>query len=103
MNHIRFRAVIDSREGFEHNGNAWCVRWNKVTVTVAETPGVSQPNPFSDGETVEVPRTDLTVDIVNSDLALVHESVSLDELVNGLNSLGISPPEVPACMATGTS
>ena len=37
MNHIRFRAVIDSREGFEHNGNAWCVRWNKVTVTVAET------------------------------------------------------------------
>ena len=48
----------------------------------------------SDGETVVVPRTDLAIDIVNSDLALVEESVSLQELVDGLNGLGIGPRDL---------
>jgi flagellar P-ring protein precursor FlgI len=74
------------------------VAQSNLTVTVAETPGVSQPNPFSDGETVEVPRTDLNVDIVNSDLAMVPESVSLRELVDGLNALGISPRDLIAIL-----
>ena len=47
---------------------------------------------MSNGGTTKVlPRTDLNVNEVNSDLALVKESVSLQQLVDGLNALGISP------------
>ena len=45
-----------------------------------------------------MPRTDLNVDIVNSDLALVSESVSLQELVDGLNALGINPRDLIAIL-----
>ena len=47
---------------------------------------------------VEVPRTDLNVDIVNSDLAVVEETVSLQEMVDGLNALGISPRDLIAIL-----
>jgi flagellar P-ring protein precursor FlgI len=74
------------------------VAQSNLTVTIAETPGVSQPNPFSDGVTTTVPRTDLNVKEVNSDLALVKESVSLQELVDGLNALGINPRDLIAIL-----
>ena len=40
----------------------------------------------------------MNVNVVNSDLALVKESVSLQELVDGLNSLGISPRDLIAIL-----
>ncbi len=97
------RIVIDENSGIIVMGkdvrvSTVAVAQSNLTVTVAETPGVSQPNPFSDGETVVVPRTDLNVDIVNSDLAMVPESVSLRELVDGLNALGISPRDLIAIL-----
>ena len=97
------KIIIDENSGIIVMGkdvrvSTVAVAQSNLTVTIAETPGVSQPNPFSDGETVEVPRTDLNVDIVNSDLTMVRESVSLDELVNGLNALGISPRDLIAIL-----
>ena len=97
------KIIIDENSGIIVMGkdvrvSTVAVAQSNLTVTVAETPGVSQPEPFSDGETVEVPRTDLSVDIVNSDLAMVRESVSLQELVDGLNSLGISPRDLIAIL-----
>jgi flagellar P-ring protein precursor FlgI len=70
------------------------VAQSNLTVTIAENPQVSQPPPLSNGVTTTVPRTDLGVNIVNSDLAVVKESVSLQELVDGLNALGISPRDL---------
>jgi flagellar P-ring protein precursor FlgI len=97
------KIVIDENSGIIVMGkdvrvSTVAVAQSNLTVTVAETPGVSQPAPFSDGTTVEVPRTDLAIDIVNSDLALVQESVSLQELVDGLNALGISPRDLIAIL-----
>ena len=97
------RIVIDENSGIIVMGkdvrvSTVAVAQSNLTVTVAETPAVSQPNPFSGGDTVEVPRTDLNVDVVNSDLALVRESVSLQELVDGLNALGISPRDLIAIL-----
>jgi flagellar P-ring protein precursor FlgI len=97
------KIIIDENSGIIVMGkdvrvSTVAVAQSNLTVTIAETPGVSQPSPFSDGTTVEVPRTDLAVDIVNSDLALVHESVSLQELVDGLNALGISPRDLIAIL-----
>ncbi|WP_022697350.1 flagellar basal body P-ring protein FlgI [Euryhalocaulis caribicus] len=66
-----------------------------LTISVSEAPQVSQPAPFSEtGETVVVPRTDVTVEEEGgTNLALV-EGVSLQELVDGLNALGVTPRDM---------
>ncbi len=71
------------------------VAQGNLTVTINEMPQVSQPAPFSDGQTVVVPRTALKVDTGDRNkLALVREGVTLRELVDGLNALGIGPRDM---------
>ncbi|MBW6525547.1 flagellar basal body P-ring protein FlgI [Sphingomonas sp. RHCKR7] len=66
-----------------------------LTISVAETPLVSQPGPFSNGDTAVVPRTNITVsDGSGKGLAIVDGSSSLRALVSGLNRLGVSPREL---------
>jgi flagellar P-ring protein precursor FlgI len=66
-----------------------------LTVTISEQPQVSQPAPFSNGRTAVVPRTSLKVDTGDGNkLALVKEGVSLRELVDGLNALGVGPRDL---------
>jgi flagellar P-ring protein precursor FlgI len=97
------KIVIDENSGIIVMGkdvrvSTVAVAQSNLTVTIAENPQVSQPPPLSNGVTTVVPRTDLGVSIVNSDLAVVKESVSLQELVDGLNSLGISPRDLIAIL-----
>ena len=67
-----------------------------LTVSITETPQVSQPEPFSEtGDTVVVPRTEIQVDEgEGSQLGVLNGSVSLQELVDGLNALGVSPRDM---------
>ena len=74
------------------------VAQSNLTVTIAESPTVVQPAPLSLGETAVEPRTDLTVQTTDSKLAVVPETVTLQELVDGLNSLGISPRDLIAIL-----
>ena len=56
-----------------------------------EAPLVVQPNPFADGQTVVIPRTDAEIqEDPGTGLALVDDSVSLPQVVAGLNALGVS-------------
>ena len=97
------KIIIDENSGIIVMGkdvrvSTVAVAQSNLTVTIAETPVVSQPQPLSPGQTTVVPRTDLNVNMVNSDLALVKESVSLQELVDGLNALGITPRDLIAIL-----
>lgn len=66
-----------------------------LTISVTETPQVSQPNPLSNGTTQVVPRTNVQVDDGGgASLALVGGSNSLQSLVSGLNALGVSPRDL---------
>ena len=67
-----------------------------LTIRVTETPQVSQPGPFAEvGETTTVPRTDVAVDEnQEKKLVVVNEGVTLQDLVNGLNALGIGPRDL---------
>ena len=66
-----------------------------LTVVVAETPEVSQPGAFSNGQTAIVPRTDLTVDDGSgAKIAMIGGGTSLRSLVDGLNALGVSPRDL---------
>lgn len=98
---LNAKIVIDENSGIIVMGkdvrvSTVAIAQSNLTITIAESPEVSQPNPLTLGQTVVVPRTDLSVEIGGSNLALVPESISLQELVDGLNSLGISPRDLIA-------
>ncbi len=67
-----------------------------LTLKVNETPQVSQANPFAEqGQTIIVPRTDLSVNQgSDTKLTILDTGVTLQDLVTGLNRLGITPRDV---------
>ena len=97
------KIVIDQNSGIIVMGkdvrvSTVAVAQSNLTVTISENPVVSQPAPLSQGQTTVVPRTTINVNQKNSDLALIPESVTLQQLVDGLNALGISPRDLIAIL-----
>ena len=96
----RARVVVDHKSGTIVMGSdvrisRVAVSQGNLTLRVRETPMVSQPNPFSPGETVLVPRTD--ADITQEPgigFAEVSGESSLSDVVAGLNALGVRPREL---------
>jgi len=97
---LRARVVVDQRSGTIVMGND--VRISRVAVSqggltlrIEETPAVIQPNPFTPGETVAVPRTRADIEQEPGiGLAEVGEGTSLSEVVAGLNALGVAPNDM---------
>lgn len=101
------RVVIDEQSGIIVMGrnvqiSEVAIAQGNLTVTITEAPQVSQPAPFSEnGETVVVPRTQVTVDDESQhQLAVLSGGVSLHELVDALNSLGIGPRDMISILQT---
>lgn len=95
------RVVIDERSGVIVMGSdvkisTVAIAQANLTIRITETPQVSQPNPFAEqGETVIVPRTDLQVNEgPDAKLTVVESGVTLEDLVTGLNRLGVPPRDV---------
>ncbi len=94
------RIVIDENSGIIVMGqdvkvSMVAVAQGNLTVTIAETPQVSQPLPFADnGQTVVVPRSEVSVNEDGTKLAIVPETITLKQLVDGLNALGIGPRDM---------
>ncbi len=94
------RVVVDQRSGTIVMGED--VRISRVAVSqgnlvlrVQEAPVVVQPNPFSDGETVVVPRANAQIEEQPGiGLAEVPTGTSLSEVISGLNALGVSPRDM---------
>lgn len=95
------RVVIDEHSGVIVMGenvriSTVAIAQGNLTIRITETPQVSQPQPFSaTGDTVVVDRTDVEID-EGSDrkLTVLETGVSLQELVNGLNALGVGPRDM---------
>jgi flagellar P-ring protein precursor FlgI len=94
------RVVVDQRSGTIVMGedvriSRVAVAQGNLTLRIDETPLVVQPNPFSEGETIVVPRS--AVDIQNAPgtgLAEVSGGTNLSEVVAGLNALGVAPHDM---------
>lgn len=72
-----------------------------LTIRVTETPQVSQPGPLSGGTTTTVARTNIQVDDQNERrLGVLQGGVTLQELVRGLNSLGVGPRDLISILQT---
>ena len=73
------------------------VTHGNLTVRVTETPMVSQPEPFSNGQTVVVPRTQIEAQQGNGRLAIIN-GANLHTLVRGLNQIGLKPAGIIAIL-----
>ena len=95
------RVVVDESSGTIVIGanvrvSQVAVTQGNITIQVRERPQVSQPEPFArQGQTEVVPRTDIVVDEGGAaEFRVIDAPVTLQELVNGLNTLGVPPRDV---------
>ena len=93
------KIIIDERSGIIVMGRdvrvaTVAVAQGNLTVTISESPQVSQPNAFSRGRTVVTPNSRVGVTEDGKKFALVKDGVSLQQLVDGLNGLGIGPRDL---------
>ncbi|MEO5335830.1 MAG: flagellar basal body P-ring protein FlgI [Magnetospirillum sp. WYHS-4] len=95
------RVVIDEHSGTIVMGenvriSTVAIAQGNLTIRITETPQVSQPGPFAQaGTTTTVQRTDIQIDEgADKRLAVLDGGVNLQDLVNGLNALGIGPRDM---------
>lgn len=96
------RVVVDERTGTIVIGrdvqiSTVAVSHGNLNVTVTETPQVSQPLPFSEGQTVVTPETDISTYEQGGALRIVR-GTSLQVLVRGLNRMGLKPQGIIAVL-----
>ena len=96
------RVVISERTGTVVLGSdvkisTVAVSHGNLTVRITESAQVSQPQPFSEGETVVVPETFVTVNQDGANLAIM-DGTSLETLVRGLNMMGLKPIDIIAIL-----
>jgi flagellar P-ring protein precursor FlgI len=95
------KVVIDEQSGVIVMGSdvrisTVAIAQGNLTIRVNETPQVSQPAPLSNtGTTQVVPRTSIQVDDSKGNkMAVLHDGVALQSLVDGLNALGVGPRDI---------
>lgn len=94
------RIVIDEKSGTIVLGedvtiSRVAIAQGNISIKVTEYPVASQPNPFSPGESIVLPRSDIQITQTGSDqIAMLQPNVTLSQLIAGLNALGVSPQEM---------
>jgi len=96
-------VVMDERTGTIVMGSevridTVAVAHGNISVSVTETPQVSQPNAFAGGTTTIVERTDLQVEEQKAQLVVLPKQVSLASLVTALNAVGATPNDLIAVL-----
>jgi flagellar P-ring protein precursor FlgI len=100
------RVVIEEASGTIVMGanvrvSTVAIAQGNLTIRITETPQVSQPNALAQGQTVVVPRTNIEVDEQNERrLGILRGGVTLEDLVRGLNSLGVGPRDLITILQT---
>lgn len=94
------RVIIDEVNGVIVMGenvriSTVAISQGNLTISVQETPFVSQPAPFAPGEAIVVPQDSVTVEEeLGREIRIVNGATSLSTLVGGLNALGVSPRDM---------
>lgn len=78
--------------------NACAVAHGSLSVTINSTPMVSQPAPFSKGETVSRDKADITIRQEPGSLIQLPAGTKLADVVKALNSLGATPQDLLAIL-----
>lgn len=97
------RVVVNSRTGTIIIGSGVrvmpaAVTHGSISVSISEKPQVSQPAPFSKGETVAVPRSQIEVEQQTAHMFLFSPGVALDDIVRAVNQVGAAPGDLVAIL-----
>jgi flagellar P-ring protein precursor FlgI len=95
------KVVINERTGTVVMGDqvriaTIAIAHGNLSIVIKEGVDVSQPAPFSDGETVVAPNTNISVQEEDNRLVVLNEGVSIGEVVKALNALGVTPRDLVA-------
>lgn len=96
------RVVVNERTGTIVIGHdvqisKVAISYGTLTIRVNEAPRVVQPAPFSDGETAVEPSTEIYADVEGGQVAII-DGPNLQQLVAGLNSIGVKPDGIIAIL-----
>jgi flagellar P-ring protein FlgI len=97
------RVIINARTGtVVINGavriSPAAVTHGKLTVRIDENPRVSQPAPFSRGQTALEPASDIAVEEARNPMFLMQRGASLADIVKAINRIGASPGDLVAIL-----
>jgi flagellar P-ring protein precursor FlgI len=97
------RIVVNSRTGTIVIGqnvrvSPAAVTHGNLSVTISANTDVSQPNAFSDGETVITPNFDVEITEEDSRMFVFNPGISLDQIVNAVNQVGAAPGDLVAIL-----
>jgi len=97
------KIVVNSRTGTVVIGqhvrvSPAAVTHGNLSVTISANAEVSQPNAFSQGETVVVPNYDIDITADDSRMFKFDPGVSLDEIVRAVNQVGAAPGDLVAIL-----
>jgi len=67
-----------------------------ITVSIQTTPVISQPQPFSQGETIVAQESRINVQDENARVVHLARSVYLSDVANALNKIGATPRDIIA-------
>lgn len=97
------RVIVNARTGTIVIGSHVQVRpaavtHGSLTVTITANPEVSQPEPFSEGETTVVNRNDIQITQSSGPMFMFGPGVSLQEIVKAVNQVGAAPGDLIAIL-----
>ena len=97
------KVIVNSRTGTIVIGqnvhvNAAAVTHGSLTVTISNTPIVSQPPPLSGGQTAVVPNSQIDVKQEKNKMFLFNPGVSLNDIVEAVNKVGAAPGDLVAIL-----
>ncbi|WP_062262708.1 flagellar basal body P-ring protein FlgI [Endozoicomonas arenosclerae] len=93
------RVIFNSRTGTVVMGQnirvlPAAVSHGSLVVTVRESTEVSQPNPFGQGTTTAIDKSDVQIEEQKGRTFIMPDSVSLQEIVTAINSVGATPTDL---------
>ena len=97
------KVIINSRTGTIVVGknvrvSPVAVTHGSLTVSVAESLTVSQPNALAGGQTVVVPSSNVQADEENNPMFKFAPGANLDDIVRSVNNVGASPSDLMAIL-----
>jgi flagellar P-ring protein precursor FlgI len=97
------RVIVNSRTGTVVIGSRVrvmpaAVAHGSLSVTITERFDVSQPGPFSRGETVVTPRSEISASQDEARMFLFDAGVDLNEIVRAVNQVGAAPGDLVAIL-----
>ncbi len=100
---MRAKVIINERTGTVVIGkdvkiSTVAIAHGGLSIVVKETPKVSQPLPFSTGETIITPETKIEIKEEKKPLFIVPKTATISDLVKALNAIGGTPRDLIAIL-----